>query len=85
MASYRLLIRVPAAREIEALPKADRRRVVAKISALAEDPRPAGSEKLSGREQYRVRQGNYRVVYEMSDREVTVVIVRVGNRRDVYR
>jgi mRNA interferase RelE/StbE len=83
--SYRLLVKRSAAREIEGLPKADRQRVVKRIEALGSDPRPVGCEKLSGRELYRVRQGSYRIVYEIVEREVVVTVVKVGHRRDVYR
>lgn len=85
MASYRLVIRRSAGKEIEALPSRDRRRVVTKIQGLAANPRPAGCEKLSGEEKYRLRQGDYRILYEIADRELIVTVVKVGNRRDVYR
>lgn len=85
MGSFRLLIKPSAVREIEGLPKADRQRVVKRIQALGSDPRPPGCEKLSGRELYRVRQGSYRIVYEIVEREVVVTVVKVGHRRDVYR
>lgn len=85
MASYRLVIKPSAAKEIEALPKPDRRRVVAKILSLSRDPRPPGCEKLSGHDQYRLRQGNYRILYEIRDLVLVVVVVKVGHRRDVYR
>ena len=85
MASYRLVIKPSAAKEIEALPKQDRRRVVARIMSLSSDPRPAGCEKLSGRDQYRIRQGHYRIVYAIQDLDLVVVLVKVGHRRDVYR
>jgi mRNA interferase RelE/StbE len=63
VASYSLLIKPSAVKELEALPPKDRRRIIARIGALASEPRPHGCEKLSGREQYRVRQGDYRIVY----------------------
>lgn len=85
MASYSVVIRRSAGKEIEALPTTDRRRVVARIQALASDPRPVGCEKLSGEEKYRLRQGDYRILYEITDRELIVTVVKVGNRRDVYR
>jgi mRNA interferase RelE/StbE len=85
VASYSVRIRRSAAREVEALPLKDRRRVVAKIEGLAANPRPVGCEKLSGEEKYRIRQGNYRILYEIVDQELIVTVVRVGNRRDVYR
>ena len=59
--------------------------MVAKIQALGSNPRPVGSEKLSGEEKYRLRQGDYRILYEIVDRELVVTVVKVGNRRDVYR
>lgn len=85
MASYRLRIKPSAAKELEALPKNDRRRVVAKIHALAANPRPPGCEKLSGQELYRVRQGNYRILYTVRDAGLVVVVIKVGHRREVYR
>lgn len=87
MARYRLSIKRSAARELEAIAhKADRQRPVARIEALAEDPRPPGCEKLarhSGR--YRARQGDFRVVYSVDDAQRVILVVKVGHRREVYR
>ena len=85
MASYRLVIKPSASKEIEALPKQDRKRVVNKIQGLAEDPRPVGCEKLSGNEQYRLRQGNYRILYSIEDRILIVMVVKIAHRKEVYR
>ena len=86
MARYRLLIKPSAVKEIEAIPlKRDRQRVVERISKLAEDPRPSGSEKISGQEKYRVRQGRYRILYAIEDQDLLVHVVKVGSRKDVYR
>ncbi len=85
MASYNVRVKRSAAKEIEALPPKERRWVVAKIQALASNPRPVGSEKLSGEDKYRLRQGDYRILYEIVDDELIVTVVKVGNRRDVYR
>ena len=85
MASYKLFIKPSAVKELEALPPKDRRKVITKIEALADEQRPHGCEKLSGQEYYRVRQGDYRVVYEIDDAAQTVLVVKVGHRRDVYR
>lgn len=85
MASYRLQIKTSAAKELEAVPLKDRGRIVRRIRALAAEPRPLGCEKLSGHEKYRVRQGDYRILYAVDDRELTVVVVKIGHRRDVYR
>lgn len=85
MGSYRLLIKPSAARELEDLSRKDRARVVQRISQLATEPRPPGSEKLSGHDQYRLRQGDFRIVYSIDDAEPSVLVVKVGHRRDVYR
>lgn len=86
MAGYRLLIKASAAKELEAIgSKADRQRIVGKIQALAENPRPQGAEKLAGyADRYRVRQGNYRVIYLIDDERREVTIFKIG-RKDVYR
>ncbi|MDQ3562813.1 MAG: type II toxin-antitoxin system RelE/ParE family toxin [Pseudomonadota bacterium] len=87
MAEYRLLIKPSAAKEIDAIgSRRDRRRIIARIAALSEEPRPLGSEKLAGSEsRYRVRQGNYRVVYAVDDAARVAEVVKVGHRREVYR
>lgn len=86
MARYRLLIKPSAVKDIEAIPvKRDRQRVVERISRLAEDPRPFGSEKISGQDKYRVRQGRYRILYVIEDQDLIVQVVKVGQRKDIYR
>lgn len=82
---YSVELKKSAAREIEALPLRDRRLVVERIGRLADDPRPRGCEKLAGGERYRVRQGDYRIVYSVEAALLVVWVVKVGNRRDVYR
>ena len=85
MASYNVLIKRSAAKELEGLPPKIRRRVAAKVAGLAVTPRPQGVEKLSGQEKYRIRQGDYRVLYSIDDTAETVTVVKIGHRRDVYR
>lgn len=85
MASYSILLTRSAARELESVPTKDRQRIVTKIRALADNPRPVGAEKLSGDDKYRIRQGDYRILYEIVDAELIVTVVRIGNRREVYR
>ncbi len=85
MARYRVLIKRSAARELEALPKKDRLRVAGRIGALAADPRPPGCEKLSGDDKFRIRQGDYRILYSVDDDGPAVVVVRIAHRREVYR
>jgi mRNA interferase RelE/StbE len=71
--------------DLKKLPKADVRRIVARLEKLRDDPRPPGAEKLKGSDEYRVRQGDYRIVYTVHDVIRLVRVARVGNRRDVYR
>jgi mRNA interferase RelE/StbE len=85
VASYNIDVRKSAVKEIAALPRHDCRHVVEKIQALAADPRPNGSEKLSGDCKYRIRHGNYRVLYEIDERDRRITIVKVAHRREVYR
>ncbi|MFI5402928.1 MAG: type II toxin-antitoxin system RelE/ParE family toxin [Planctomycetota bacterium] len=85
MAAYSVVIRRSAEKEIARLPDATRRLIVHRIRALGDEPRPHGSQKLSGREGYRIRQGEYRVVYTIDDAHRVVTVVRVAHRSDVYR
>lgn len=85
MARYRVLLKRSAAKELAALESADRERIVESIQSLADNPRQPGAQKLSGQDRYRLRRGDYRILYEIHDREVVVIVVKIGNRRDVYR
>ncbi len=85
MAVYELIVRKSVSTDLRAIPKQDLERILARIAALATDPRPPGCEKLSGLERYRLRQGRYRILYEIEDARLTVTVVKVGHRRDVYR
>ena len=87
MAGYKLLIKASAAKEIEAAgTKTDRQRVVERIQALAVDPRAHGSEKLAGyADRYRIRLGQYRIIYLIDDERREVSIFKIGHRKDVYR
>ena len=84
---YCLIIKSAAAKELEAVgQKADRARLVASIQALAEQPKPVGAEKLSGHiDLYRIRVGNYRVVYEIDNGQIVVTVIKVGHRKEIYR
>jgi len=84
--SYELLIKASAAKELEAVGrKSDRTRIVDKIYTLKDDPRPQGCEKLTGQDRYRLRQGQFRILYVVDDDERVVTVVKIGHRRDVYR
>jgi len=85
MAKYRITIKKSAAKELEDIPKKDLRKIVKRIQSLAENPRPYGSQKLSRKEQYRIRQGDYRIVYSIEDRDSLIDIVKIGHRREIYR
>lgn len=87
MADYSLSIKSSAAKELEAISeKATLTRLIDKIKSLASQPRPSGAEKLAGRPNlYRVRQGNYRVIYSVDEQLRVVDVIKVGHRRDVYR
>jgi mRNA interferase RelE/StbE len=85
VARYSLLIKPSAVKELEEVPRRVRLRIIARIQALVDAPRPPGCEKLTGREYYRVRQGAYRIVYLVDDREQAVLVVKIGHRREVYR
>ena len=87
MARYSVVIKPSAIKEIEAVgQKKDRQRIVSRIQSLGENPRPHGCEKLSGQlDRYRVREGNYRIVYAIHDGAMLVEVVKVGHRKEVYR
>lgn len=85
MASYKVLIKPSAVKELERVPLKARRKLAARIRVLADEPRPHGAEKLSGQERYRLRQGDYRAIYGIDDAAQTVLVVKVGHRGDVYR
>lgn len=87
MARYSVQIKRSAAKELEGVSQQkERRRVVARIQALRAVPRPPGCEKLSGHaDRYRVRQGDYRIVYAVDDIAQVVLVVKIGHRREVYR
>lgn len=86
MAEYKVFIKPSAAKELEEVgKKKDRQRVVAHIQELVKNPRPTSSQKLSGADKYRIRCGNYRIVYSINDDERLVQVVKIGHRREGYR
>lgn len=87
MPAYRIVVLPTAARELAKLPRAIARRIAMAIDGLAGDPRPAGVRKLAGGtgDQWRIRVGDYRVLYEIRDAELVVTVVKLAHRRQVYR
>jgi mRNA interferase RelE/StbE len=84
VAKYRIEIKKSAIKELEIIPSRDLSRIMERIESLAGDPRPAGSKKLSGEEKYRIRQGNYRILYLIEDDLLIVYVVKVAHRKDAY-
>ena len=85
MAGYKIFFRKSVWKDFESIPKKELNRILKKIESFSENPRPSGSQKLSCQERFRIRQGRYRIVYSIQDEELTVWIVKVGHRKDVYR
>ena len=85
MARYELRLRKSVSKDLDPIPKRDVQRIIEAVQALANDPRPPQSRKLSGAEKYRLRCGVYRVLYEIQDAILVVCVVKVGHRKDVYR
>jgi mRNA interferase RelE/StbE len=85
MGSYRVSFRSSVRRDLSGVSSVGVERIMTLVADLADDPRPSACEKLSLKERYRIRQGDYRIVYSIDDSDVTVLVVKVGHRRDVYR
>ena len=85
MASYELVFKKSVARDLRRLPREDVRRILERVRSLADNPRPLGCEKLTSLERYRIRIGVYRVIYEIEDRVLSVLVVKVAHRGEVYR
>ena len=85
MEKYEVRLKRSVAKDLRAIPVKDVARILKRIEALKGDPRPTGAEKLSGQEKYRIRQGVYRIIYEIRNQELIIVVVKIGHRREVYR
>lgn len=85
MAAYKVYFKKSVEKDFKGIPKKDLGKIITKIGGLADEPRPQGCEKLTGQEKYRLRQGRYRIVYSIQDKKLTVWVVKVGHRKDIYR
>ena len=85
MANYKIFIKPSAAKELIRLPKKDVQRITSQIQSLSKEPRPFGCEKLSAQERYRIRQGNYRIVYSIEDDKLIVYVIKIAHRSEVYK
>ena len=83
MAQYKVYFKKSVEKDLKIIPKRDLSKILEKIDSLYENPRPIGSEKLTGQERYRIRQGNYRIVYSIKGYELTVWVVKIGHRSDI--
>lgn len=84
MAKYRVLYTEAFYKSLKPIPKADTKRILAKTRSLAKDPRPMGSQRLAGDDKYRIRQGDFRIIYSIEDDRLIVVVVKIGHRSSVY-
>ncbi len=84
MAKYKIEIKKTAEKELNKLPRNDLKKIIQKIQNLAENPRPPGCKKLTGEEKYRIRSGNYRILYMIENNILIIYIIKIGHRRDVY-
>jgi mRNA interferase RelE/StbE len=85
MAAYKIFFKKSVEKDFKGIPNNDLAKILKRIETLAEDPRPPGCEKLTGQEKYRLRQGRYRILYSIQDDELTVWVVKVAHRKDIYR
>jgi mRNA interferase RelE/StbE len=83
---YSILLAPPAERQLKSLTEPAQKRIVKRLKSLRENPRPQGVKKLTGEEDlYRIREGDYRIIYTIQDKELIVLVVKIGNRKEVYR
>ncbi len=82
---YKIFIERSAQKSLSKIPNPNRNRIIESISGLSTIPRPQGAKKLTGRDAWRIRVGNYRIIYEIHDDKVIILIVKIGHRRDVYK
>ena len=85
MAEYKIFFKKSVEKDFKVIPQKDLKKILDRIETLAENPRPSGCEKLTGQQRCRLRQGRYRILYSVQDDELTVWVVKVGHRKDIYR
>ena len=85
MAGYKIYFRQSVLKDLAQIPKRELQRIIKRIEKLASDPKPRGCEKISGQDRFRIRQGSYRIIYSIQDDKLTIWVVKIGHRRDIYR
>jgi mRNA interferase RelE/StbE len=84
--AYSVLLAPPAERQFKALAEPIQKRITRRLRTLKENPRPQGVKKLAGEEDlYRIREGDYRIIYTIQDKQLIVLVVKIGDRKEVYR
>jgi mRNA interferase RelE/StbE len=85
MAGYKFLFKESVEKDLRQIPQNDLHKILKRVESLVSNPRPQGCEKLTGQERYRIRQGKYRILYSIQDNELTIWVVKISHRKDVYR
>jgi len=85
MGVYKIFLKKSVENDLNRIGKNELKKIIARINTLADNPRPPGCEKLTGLERYRIRQGRYRILYSIQDYELTIWVVKVAHRKDVYK
>jgi mRNA interferase RelE/StbE len=85
MAGYKIYFKVSVEKDLRQISQKEIKKILQRIDSLTANPRPPGSEKLTGQERYRVRQGRYRILYSIQDNELAIWVVKISHRNDVYR
>lgn len=85
MVRYSLKFKASVAKDLRGLPKTEVKKILNRIDQLVEDPRPVQAEKLTNREEYRIRQGRYRILYTVEEKTICIEVVKISHRKDVYR
>lgn len=85
MGKYKIEVKKSAEKELKKIPKKELTKIIQQIGSLADDPHPSGCKKLTNQEKYQIRVGNYRVLYNVENDILTVFVVKVGHRKEIYR
>jgi mRNA interferase RelE/StbE len=85
MAEYKIYFKISVEKDLRQIPQKEIKKILQRINLLTTDPRPPGCEKLTGQERYRIRQGRYRILFSIQDNELTIWVVKISHRKDVYR
>ena len=85
MAGYKVYFKESVEKDLRQIPQKEIKKILRRIESLTVNPRPQGCEKLTGQERYRIRHGHYRILYSVQDNELTIWVVKISHRKDVYR